>query len=699
MTSTPALHLERFSYAYPETQDWVLRRISLEIRPGQCHCITGPTGCGKTTLLMAIRGLLPQGRREGSLFLTDGSTSAGIVMQNPSVQLLGVHLGAEVAFGLENHCVPPGLMPARVRKALARVGLGRPLAMPVASLSMGQQYRACLAGTLVMEPALVLLDEPVAQLDPNGLGRLMAAVARLKRDGKAVLICDHRPEALMPVIDATWRMDRAGGLASSGPEAAFLNIRRLDDDHAGSGNAFPLSPGLPWKEEPCDSGNPGHADCPTVIRVREIVLHRFESAAGQAPLSFDVRRGERVAICGPNGSGKTTLVKCLAGLDQPCSGSIEVFGRSPDPVDLRGRMGVLFQNPRNQLFETTVFDEVAFAARRRLGSRPAAAERVHRLLKLLDLESLAKVSPHALSYGQKHLVGLAAVAAGEPELLILDDPLAGLDNHKIQKAMALLTHLNAQAGTTLLWTSHHDDLPDGWAHRTIRLASNADDRASGQAATQAAGDAGRILLPMAAGTALITAVLLSMAAFAARSALLLAVLTGINLLLLFLRCPRPAQVLRRSVKLFIWQCAIIVVLYGLRFGWHAGAMSGLRVAWQLMLAFLPGIILTASTSSAGITRALSRVLPHQTAFVAATCLRFLPMLLLEMENIRQAQVFRGARLLGNDLKAPRYWPDWIHCLLVPTLVRTLALSSDISLAAAARDFGRHKQRTYWPGDA
>jgi energy-coupling factor transport system permease protein len=127
-------------------------------------------------------------------------------------------------------------------------------------------------------------------------------------------------------------------------------------------------------------------------------------------------------------------------------------------------------------------------------------------------------------------------------------------------------------------------------------------------------------------------------------------------------------------------------------------VAGFQVAWQLFLAFWPGIIFMASTSPTQVTRSLSRVLPHQTAFVVATCLHFLPMLLGEMELIRQAQVYRGARLLTEDLKKPRYWPDWLHCLLVPTLVRALCLASDIALAATARDFGLYQRRTQWPGE-
>jgi energy-coupling factor transporter ATP-binding protein EcfA2 len=370
-------------------------------------------------------------------------------------------------------------------------------------------------------------------------------------------------------------------------------------------------------------------------------------------------------------------------------------------------VGVLFQNPRRQLFATTVFEEVAFAARRRhpeMSSEDIGAS-VLKLLELLDLGGAAEQSPHILSYGQKHLVSLAAVLAGDPRILILDDPLAGLDEDKVRRVLDLLVGLSERDGTAVLCTSHHREPWDGWADLAVQLspgperAVNEADPPPGAMGFPAPGGARKARLPLPAGAALVISILLSMAAFAARSIPLLAVLTAVNLLMLFARCARPWPLLRRSARFLVWQAAFITLLYGLRFGWQSGSVSGLRVAWQLFLAFWPGMVFMASNPASRVTRALARVLPHQTAFVVAACLRFLPLLLGEMNAIRQAQIFRGAGLLRGDLKRPRFWPDWVHCLLVPTLVRALSLAADIALAAAARDFGIYKHRTHWPGGA
>jgi energy-coupling factor transport system ATP-binding protein len=709
MDDAPVLRLGRFSYAFPEGTDFVLREICLDVYPGQCHCLTGPTGCGKTTLLMAVRGLLPPGRQYGTLNIrncttADGPGSAGIVLQNPMTQLVNAELGAEVAFGLENHCILPAQMPERVHRALAEVGLDRPGEMPVAALSMGQQYRACLAGTLVMGPSIILLDEPGAQLDPSGLQRLTRIIAHLKSIGKAVLVCEHRPGFLTDVTDYYWQFTPDGRLQAGLKEQGSFQ---------GSANEALLAKSIAQAEDPrrVKTGNTGGAFSSNTksaaLRVQDLMMPGHEDRLPRTSLNFSLAEGERVAVCGPNGAGKTTLVNYLTGVLQPPSGAIEVFGASPEPGKLRGTLGVLLQNPRRQLFSTTVYEEVAFAVRRHHPEKSSndVVEFVHTLLDRLDLGAQADRSPHVLSYGQKHLVSLAAVLAGEPRILILDDPLAGLDRGKARKVMDLLIHLSESKGTAVLCTSHHQVPWDGWAHRVIRLDPGPDKGVNDASTVQREGaipvtpGSRRISWPLPTGVALVICVGLSMAAFTARSIPLLAILTGINLGLLFLRCIHPVVLLRRSARFFVWQAAIITLLYGMRFGWQSGWIAGLRVAWQLFLAFWPGMIFIASNPASRVTRSLARVLPHQTAFVVSACLRFLPLLLAEMNAIRQAQIFRGSRLLREDLKQPRFWPDWLHCLVVPTLVRALALAADIALAAAARDFGIHRQRTYWPGDA
>jgi energy-coupling factor transporter ATP-binding protein EcfA2/energy-coupling factor transporter transmembrane protein EcfT len=699
----PVLSLERFSYAYPDASDWVLREVSLRIEPGQCHLLEGPTGSGKTTLLLAIRDLLPTGRRAGTIRVAApasarGLGAAGLVQQNPKTQLLGANLGADVAFGLENHCVEPSEMPERVREALEVAGLRRPLHLPTEALSMGQQYRACLAGLLVMNPALVMMDEPMAQLDPRGREKTLAVIRDLKRRGRAVLICEHRPDALLSVADHRWHLDERGSLklipptsiiahdASSAPGNTQINV---------GASRKPPAFGLPPRS------SAGKGGC--IARVAGLRFDNGQAELDLSALSFSVSRGERIAVCGPNGSGKTTLIRALAGLANPSSGTVEVLGAPPRLTDMRGRMALLFQDPRKQIFEGTVFEEVAFSARRRGIPAESIDGRVNGILEDLGLAHLGARSPHQLSYGQKHLVGLAAALAGAPEILLLDDPFAGLDPERIRFVMRQITRLTAARTTTIIWTSHDPEILGAWADRRIDLtaagaASSTDviRPVPSECGTFSALETGRIKLNT--GVMLALCLTLSMLAFVSRTPVPLIGLTAVNLLLIIACHPRPLRFFRKSAGLFFWQAALVVLLYGIRFGLRGGLAPGLAVAWQLFLAFWPGMTFMASNSQPRIVRTLSRVLPQRTAFVTATCLRFLPLLLAEMQQIREAQVLRGARILAADLKTPRYWPDWLRCLLVPTLIKTLSLAGEIATAAKARDFGIHPRRTTWPGD-
>jgi energy-coupling factor transport system permease protein len=208
---------------------------------------------------------------------------------------------------------------------------------------------------------------------------------------------------------------------------------------------------------------------------------------------------------------------------------------------------------------------------------------------------------------------------------------------------------------------------------------------------------GRILKVLA-GPKLLLSLTLSMCAFGARTPSLLAGLTAVNMLMGFGVCVRPLALFRRGIKLFLYQSAMILLLYMLRFGIESGVWAGLQTSWQLFLAFFPGMVFMESTSQPRIVQTLSRIMPSKTAFVLSVCMKFIPLMALEIRSIYEVQVLRGAKLLPKDLLRPWHWPDFINCLLVPVIVRTLSLSGEIALAARARDFGVKKERTCWPGE-
>jgi len=441
----PVVRIKNYSYAYPDTTKFAIRNINLDIEPGQCHCVSGPTGSGKTTLGLAIKGLLPPGNEEGRITgvcaTDDGGTDIGIVLQNPEIQILASSIGAEIAFGLENLCVDPATMPTKVREALDAVGLDRPMEYETASLSMGQKYRLILASHLVMNPRLLILDEPAGQMDPDGLKKLLKVIQALKNTGMSFLLFEHNPEFLTEIIDAYWHFDSEGYF-----RAGCLKMSDYDPSMSGS-------PGR---------GKPGATDR-KVVSARKLTVSGADGSPIFSDLFLKVAKGQRVTVYGPNGAGKTTLLRCLAGFVQASAGDVMIFGKKPIPGNLRGRVGCLFQNPQQQLFENTVYDEVAFPLKRFGKKGNAMASKVDETLNMCEIGDLAGFSPHKLSYGQKHLVALASVLAADPELLLLDDPFAGLDQSRCELILNLLSRLNQDKDLTVIWACHHPQMFSGWA--------------------------------------------------------------------------------------------------------------------------------------------------------------------------------------------------------------------------------------------
>ena len=201
---------------------------------------------------------------------------------------------------------------------------------------------------------------------------------------------------------------------------------------------------------------------------------------------------------------------------------------------------------------------------------------------------------------------------------------------------------------------------------------------------------------IAVGAKLVGLTILSFFAFGARTSAGLLWLTMINLALLLV-FQYGFIFLRREIKVFLWQTAIIVSLYILRFGWIEGFKPGAMISWQLSLTYMPGVIFVKTTPQPRIVEAFSAVAPYRVAFVMATCLKFIPLLLTEIRNIYEGQVFRGAKILPRDLLNPWHWPDLVFCLALPVIIRSMNLAGEITLAAKARNFGLKKKRTCWPG--
>lgn len=447
------LEIKEFSYTYPGAAAPVFDGVSLILRRGECLCLTGPSGCGKTTLLLAVKRLLRGGIRRGEIIMADrgGDRSelqvAGLVFQNAESQILCTTVAEEIAFGPENLCVPPDQITRRVFQSLQSVNLTQYENRSVEQLSAGQKQRLTIASVLAMEARLLLLDEPTSQLDRQGKEELFIVLKSLKQQGFSFLIAAHDLEPLREIVDRTLLLNKG-------------TVRELREERS-------------LKTAATQRGTSSRRDANRdglALVCRDLCFSYPETGKVLENINLAIFRGERIHLSGRNGAGKSSLLRCLVGMETPDSGEVMIAGlRAPQPASLLGKVGLLVQNPTRQLFEDTVAAEVAFSLKKL--SRPAGelTKTVAETLITCEIRHLAERAPLTLSFGEQHRVALAAVLAPRPEVLLLDEPFAGLDGEQQQRLLEILAGLPERFGTTVIIASH-DPLPSPlWADRELRI--------------------------------------------------------------------------------------------------------------------------------------------------------------------------------------------------------------------------------------
>ena len=504
----PVISFRNFSFQYRAQKRPTLTDIDLDIYPGERVLIAGPSGSGKSTLAGCINGLNPfsnPGECTGTLTV-DGvdaphssifelSAHVGTVLQDPDGQFIGLTVGEDIAFALENSCTPQDEMHAITRHAAELVGIENHLGYAPHELSGGQKQRVSLAGVMVDQVRILLFDEPLANLDPATGKQAIELIDEIqKKTDTTVLIIEHRLE------DVLWRNVDRIVLVNGGTILADL---RLDELLSGSllaenGIREPLYvTALRYAGvDITPDKHPAHVDSlvlddtdtqklrdwftarprPAAPPEREPLLEGkglcFGYQKGQQTLrdvSFSIGKGEMVSIVGRNGAGKSTLSKLICGFETPDAGEIFLNGKPLAEENIRRRaqhIGYVMQNPNQMISKTMIYDEVALGLQRSGLTEEQIREKVEATLRVCGLYPFRNWPISALSFGQKKRVTIASVLVLDPELILLDEPTAGQDFRHYTDIMEFLRGLNAR-GVTVVMITHDMHLMLEYTRRAL----------------------------------------------------------------------------------------------------------------------------------------------------------------------------------------------------------------------------------------
>ena len=504
----PIISFRNFSFQYRAQKRPTLTDINLEIYPGERVLIAGPSGSGKSTLAGCINGLNPfsnPGACTGTLTV-DGvdaphsslfelSAHVGTVLQDPDGQFIGLTVGEDIAFALENSCTPQDEMHAITRHAAELVGIENHLGYAPHELSGGQKQRVSLAGVMVDQVRILLFDEPLANLDPATGKQAIELIDEIqKKTDTTVLIIEHRLE------DVLWRnVDRIvlvnGGtiladlrpdellsgslLAENGiREPLYVTALRYagvditPDKHPAHVDSLVLDDADTQKLRDWFTARPRPAAPPEREPLLEVKGLSFGYQKGQQTLrdvSFSIGKGEMVSIVGRNGAGKSTLSKLICGFETPDAGEIFLNGKPLAEENIRRRaqhIGYVMQNPNQMISKTMIYDEVALGLQRSGLTEEQIREKVEATLRVCGLYPFRSWPISALSFGQKKRVTIASVLVLDPELILLDEPTAGQDFRHYTDIMEFLRGLNAR-GVTVVMITHDMHLMLEYTRRAL----------------------------------------------------------------------------------------------------------------------------------------------------------------------------------------------------------------------------------------
>ena len=712
------------SVHYLGRQEWILRQVSFDQLAGKVTAVIGPSGCGKTTLVRALCGLVPHclaSEYSGSLQL------AGTEIADASVQLISGHIAYvgqnpdaavvtrtvhdDVAFPLQNLCLPRDEISSRVVDALSSVGLLDRIWDDPWMLSGGQRQRLAVAVALAMRPRLLVLDEPTSTIDPAGQRDFYTLVAGLVAGGMGVVVIDHDLDPVLPIVDQVLALDADGRIIACGPPGEVFGQHR--DELAGAGMWLPrdlragtasgLAPQLsdfcaPGEVRSFERSPEGWREIPVIDTIDDRAADETPhvdvvglGVPGRSPeVTMRLGGGEFVALIGPNGAGKSSLLSALAGLVGSTATRATVCGQ---PVR-HGQhpVGYVFQNPEHQFVASTVEAELS------VGGTPAA--RVDDLLEQFHLTGHRSHHPLTLSGGQGRRLTVATMVSEERDVVVLDEPTYGQDWDNTRELMAFIDELRAQ-GRTVIMATHHLELALSHCTHLLALPLAAEDRPPASAAPAEATVPERPrkrrglltgLNPLTMFLALLPAMV---AVFVLRNlALNLAIMTLACVLIVAARAT-----LRRTIGSVagIWAIAALMVwaFSGLsgtgaeaRFFERGDTLTaGTGIAALIALVLLSGI----STDPDSLVRTLTSTfrLPYRVGSAGIAAIAFVTRFRQDFVILRTARALRGIGRRWGVLAPVARWLSSV----VPLMILAIQHAERVALSMDSRAFGAHPRRT------
>lgn len=505
------IEFKDFSFQYKSQKKPTLHHINLKIEEGEKVLIVGPSGSGKSTIGSCVNGLIPfayPGKKEGKLYINgvdseklnifSSSKLVGTVMQDADSQFVGLNVGEDIAFSLENNNVDTDKMHEIVSKVANLVGMGEYLEHSPLELSGGQKQDVCMAGVMVDEAPILLFDEPLANLDPATGKLVIELIDQInQQQKKTVVIIEHRLEDVLHChLDRIILINEGMVLFDGKPEALFqttlleengirlplyiqamkyagVDLKKVD--HLADDTNYELHDEANKLVSWYDANKKENIiqEQKTLLTISNLNFSYDGVKAHLKDVNLVIHEGEMISVVGRNGAGKSTLCKCICAFEKMDSGELIFDGQNMNDLSVKERadlIGFVLQNPNQMICNTMIFDEVAMGLRNRGFDEETIKQKVEDTLKICGLYPFRNWPISALSFGQKKRVTIASILALQPKMIILDEPTAGQDYRRYSEIMEFLKSLNAM-GIAIVMITHDMHLMLEYTTRSIVLTN------------------------------------------------------------------------------------------------------------------------------------------------------------------------------------------------------------------------------------